>query len=91
MTGYLRRVIRSLSFYPLTTFWLVSCTALGAVASDRIDLGVGLVLVTSSAVLLMLFATNREIRTVHRLVNYQRTELADSTIELFVRDEEHRP
>lgn len=70
-----RRVLRSLTFYPVTTIWLVSVGLLACVAGGALSFGVALVVVSLLALNVLLTATYRQASLVHSLVNSQRDEM----------------
>lgn len=79
---YLRRVVTSTAFYPLSTLWVAAMLILSAVVGGALRLDVGLTLLTLSAVLIVVLAMRRDVSTVHSLVNSQRDELVTTIKEM---------
>lgn len=71
----LRHLMTSAAFYPITLVYLTSVLLALLVAEGLLERDVGLVILTFVAIVALLVATLREIRTVHNLVNSQRDEL----------------
>lgn len=75
MRTFLTRAINTVSFYPLTGFYVGAVAVLMVLAGGYIDLQVAILSVTGIFVGAILFSMHREVRMVHVLVNSQRTEL----------------
>ena len=69
------RIVRSVSFYPLTTFWITASVFMVLVAEKFLTLVQGLIMTALTALLALVYGLHRELKTVHALVNGQRTEL----------------
>lgn len=75
MRTFLKRAINTVTFYPLTGFYVGAVAVLMLFAGDYIQLQVAILSVTSIFVGAVLFSMHQEVRMVHVLVNSQRTEL----------------
>lgn len=73
--NFLTRVVQGVSFYPLTGFYVGAVTILMLFSSDVINFQTGLIALTLTGVSMLLYSMRREVRTVHILVNSQRTEM----------------
>lgn len=60
MRVYSLNLIRSASFYPIGTFWLISMVVLPSIISNWIELDTGLLLLTVTAIALILIAYRRD-------------------------------
>lgn len=74
-TGILTRITHSVIFYPISVVYGCAAALAAAVASHRMRLDVGVVLLTLIVVATLLVSTRREVALVHSLVNSQRDDL----------------
>lgn len=88
----LRHVVRSASFYPFTIFYvgavLVVMLASGSESTGRIEPITGVLLLGVLALCLLMVATLRELQTLQKLMEGQRTELLGRIDELVAMLEE---
>jgi hypothetical protein len=79
VTGpYLRRVTRSVAFYPVTVVYVSAVVDLAAIVGGAVRLDIGLVLLALLAVVVILLSMRREVSNVHALVNSQHDALVAS-------------
>jgi hypothetical protein len=89
MTSYLMRLVRSPSTYPLATFWLAAMVIVPLTVADIVNLDTGLILLTSTALFLIVIAMRRatiglraDVEQVHILVNSQHDDLVKRVSQL---------
>lgn len=85
---FLTDVSRSAGLYPISLLYVAAVAIVCAVASSVLTPGVAVIALGLVAILSACFATWRELRKVHVLVNGQRTELIariDQLTELLIR------
>jgi hypothetical protein len=75
MRGVLVNVSRSASFYPISCLYLGAVVVIMLIARGLLSLGAGLILLACLAILALLAATWRELRTVHKMMDGQRLEM----------------
>lgn len=83
MKTYIFSVIRSASFYPLGTFWLISMGIIPSIVAKWIELGMGLLILTATAGILILIADYRDtqiLRNDVRVIRSQLVTLEESVI-----------
>lgn len=78
----LARVARSASTYSVSLVWVAGIALAAGVQRDAVAFSVGALGFTLIAVLAVLVAMLREMRTVHALVEIQRIELTGRIVEL---------
>lgn len=75
MSTTIRRVVHSAGFYPVTGLYLAAVLAVWLTVAGLIDLAAAVAGLGVVAVLAVGYATWRELRTLHELLDIQRAEL----------------
>lgn len=82
MTPVMKRVFASAGFYPITAFYIAAVCVAAALTKGSITLLAGATLLALAAILMVLLATWRELKTVHRMMDGQRAEMLSRIDEL---------
>lgn len=70
-------VLASPSLYPVTACWLAGIVTLMLVAAGKLSVSQGVGVLWFSAILIVLVATQRELRSVHLLVTSDMKQIAE--------------
>lgn len=82
MTAPHKMVLRSPGFYPITSFWLSAAGVLIFTVNGFFNLAQGIISLAVCAILSILIAAWRDLKTVQVLLNGQRSELITEIADL---------